>query len=50
MKRITTIKNLTIFSMGGGGGGGEGYYGPLVGFSYTSSKKVCNREMKLSDL
>ena len=31
------------------GGGGEGHYGPPVGFSYTASKKVCSREMKLSD-
>ena len=34
---------------GGGGGGGGGHYGPPVGFSYTASKKVCSRGMKLSD-
>ena len=31
------------------GGGGGGHYGPPVGFSYAASKKVCSREMKLSD-
>ena len=33
----------------GGGGGWGGHYCPPVGFSYAASKKVCNREMKLSD-
>ena len=49
MKWITTIKNLIIFSMGGGGGRGGEHYGPPVGFSDTASKKICSREMKLSD-
>ena len=45
MKRITNVKNLTLFSMGVGGG----HYDPPVGFSCAASKKVCIREMKLSD-
>ena len=30
-------------------GGRQGHYGLPVGFSYAASKKVCSREMKLSD-
>ena len=31
-------------------GGGGGHYGTPVGFSYAASKKICTREMKLSDI
>ena len=38
MKRTTTIKNLTLFSMGGGGGA---LWSPK-GFSYAASSTRCH--------